>query len=502
MAQDADYGRLRRYVRNHEKAIVERLMAFLSIPNVAVDLPNMRRNAEQVERMLRLRGAETRLLQTGGPPLVYGEIRSPASTVTVLFYAHYDGQPADPSRWVGHEPWEPILRAGPLESHPEPIPIPPTGEAIDRNWRVYARSASDDKAPIVALMTALDGLRDQELRPTANLKFLFDGEEEAGSPHLAAAMRTHRSLLAADVAIFADGPVHPSNAPTLALGVRGIVTVELTVYGPRRPLHSGHYGNWAPNPAERLAELLASMQDDSGRVTIEGWYDDVRPLSAADRAALAHLPDDPAELDALGVPEPEGDGRSRWEMVTLPSFNVRGLRSGWVGGEARTIVPDRAVASLDFRLVRDVRPEAQVARFLRHLRRRGYHVIEEEPDEAARRAHPRLARVTVSDGYPAARTPADDPLARALLAELRRATGRETVVVPTLGGSVPAYLFPELLGATFLGLPIVNPDNNQHSPNENLRLGNLFDGIVSLAGAMRAGWEEVVGSGQGVRVGP
>ncbi|MEE9471710.1 MAG: M20/M25/M40 family metallo-hydrolase [Gemmatimonadota bacterium] len=473
------------YVGSHRAQIVRELVTLLSVPNVASDSINIRKNAELIRVMMERRGIRTRLLETGGPPMVFGELDVAGASRTILFYCHYDGQPVDPSRWIGHAPFEPVLRAGRLEDAPQILEMPAEGGALDPEWRIYGRSASDDKAPIVAILTALDALAAADLRPTWNLKFLFEGDEEAGSPHLGSVMREHRGLLAADLAVFADGPAHPAGRPTVVLGVRGIVTVELTVFGPAMPLHSGHYGYWAPNPAERLAELLASMQDDDGRVTIEGWYDDVTPLEEAERAALERLPDDEDERRLLGISESEGGGRSRWEMVTLPSLNVRGLRSAWVGPEARTIVPERAVASLDFRLVRDVKPQDQVARFLHHLERRGYHVVNEEPDPATRFEYPRLAMVTATQGYPAVRTPIDDPDVGRVIEAVRRATGEEPIVIPTLGGSVPGYLFPERLSAVFVNLPTVNPDNNQHSPNENLRLGNLFDGVAIYAAVMR-----------------
>ena len=480
----ADALRIREIVDSQRREIVSELIDFLALPNVAADTANIRRNAVHLQGLMERRGIRTHLLETDGPPLVYGALEVPGATRTILFYCHYDGQPADPSRWVGHDPWQPVLRAGTLENSPATFSLPAEGP-IEGGWRIYARSASDDKAPIIALLAALDALNEAGLTPTSNLKFLFEGDEEASSPHLDRVVRENTELLAADIAVIADGPRHPSGRPTAVFGARGIATAELTVYGPTVPLHSGHYGNWAPNPAERLAELLATMQADDGSVAIAGWYEDVLPLEPADLEALAALPDDPEEQRRLGIAEPEGDGRSRWELVTLPSFNVRGLQSAWVGDQARTIVPDRATASLDFRLVRDVRPEDQVERFIRHVRGQGYYVVSEEPDLATRLAHPRLARITAQEWYPAVRTPLNEPAAWDVISAVGAAAGEKPVVIPTLGGSVPGYVFPDYLGATFVLLPVVNPDNNQHSPNENLQLGSLFSGVEIFAGVMR-----------------
>jgi len=375
-----------------------------------------------------------------------------------------------------------VFRDGRLEEGAEIIPLP-TGP-IDPQWRVYARSASDDRSPIIMLLTALDALREAGIAPQSNIKFLFEGDEEAGSPHMNEVAERYRDALAADVVLFADGPKHPSGRPTLNFGARGITTVQLTMYGPAQPLHSGHYGNWAPNPAMRLAQLLASMKDpDTGRVLIEGWYDDRVPLTRIEQEALARIPDDPAQSpETLGFARPEGEWARRVEAITYPSLNVRGLRSAWVEGETRTIVPDTAIAELDLRLVLDIRPDAQVERLRAHIREQGFHIVEEDPDAATRAAHPLLIKVTRGEfGYPAARTPMDLPISRAVIDRLRDAFGVEPVALPTTGGSVPLYAFTETLGVPTITVPTVNHDNNQHSPNENLKIENLWRGIEILA---------------------
>jgi acetylornithine deacetylase/succinyl-diaminopimelate desuccinylase-like protein len=482
--QSAAIRAVREYRVAHEGEVVAELLALLRLPNVAADLPAIRRNAEALVAMMERRGIRARLLETGGPPYVFGQLSVPGATRTVLFYAHYDGQPVDTGRWVGQGPYEPVLRDRALETGGRIIDLPREGR-YDPDWRVYARSASDDKSPIVALMAALDALRASGLGPAVNLKFIFEGDEEAGSPNLGRLVREHGGELAADLVVSADGPSDRSGLPTLYFGVRGIVGVELTVYGPLRPLHSGHYGNWAPNPAMRLAELLATMKDpETGRVLVDGFYDDVVPLSEFEMAALREAPDDDEEqMRAFGIARPEAEGR-RLELINLPSLNVRGLRSGWVGDQARTIVPDVAIASIDMRLVKDIDPAQQADRLIAHIERQGYHVVRDEPDADARRRYAKLARVVISDGYPAFRTPMGLPVSRALIAAVEGNTGRTAVKLPTLGGSVPLYQFTDVLGIPVVGIPIVNHDNNQHSPNENLRLGNLWSGIEILAAAM------------------
>jgi acetylornithine deacetylase/succinyl-diaminopimelate desuccinylase-like protein len=353
---------------------------------------------------------------------------------------------------------------------------------VPPQWRVYARSASDDKAPIIALFAMLDAWRAAGVAPPNRLKFLFEGDEEAGSAFIADAARTHRDLLTADLVVGADGPIHQSDRPTAVFGVRGIVTVRLTVYGPLRPLHSGHYGNWAPNPAMRLAQLLATMKGPDGETLVQGWEDDVTPLSAADRAAIAAYPhDDDEQRRQFQLGSLDGKGLTRLELNLHPSLNIRGIRSLFTGAEARTLVPDIAVAELDLRLVAGNDPARQVAKLRRHIEGQGYRVVTDAPDSALRVATPRLARLEVTEGYPAARTSLDHPAARAVVAALRSAGVGDPVITPTVGGSLPIYVFPDIVGTPFVSIPTVNHDNNQHAENENLKLGNLFKSIEILA---------------------
>jgi acetylornithine deacetylase/succinyl-diaminopimelate desuccinylase-like protein len=397
-----------------------------------------------------------------------------------VLYAHYDGQPVARARWAS-EPWTPTLRDAPLDQGGRVVPLPARGEA-GAEWRLYARSASDDKGPIVAMLAALDALRAAGARPSVNLKFFFEGEEEAGSPHLRAVLQRHQALLRADAWIFADGPVHPSRRAVVAFGVRGVTGLELTLYGPARALHSGHYGNWAPNPAAQLAGLLATMRDAEGRILIPGFMDDIRPPTAADRQAIAATPrPDSALRAALQIGRVEGDGAELAERILLPALNVRGLSAGAVGGGAANAIPTEARASIDFRLVPDQRPERIRQLVEAHLARLGYHVVAGVPDAATRQAHRSVVRLEWDMGYPALRTPLDAPVSRALVRVVRDATGTAPYEVPSQGGSLPLHHFGDVLGAPVLILPIVNHDNNQHADNENLRIANLREGIDVFA---------------------
>ncbi|HYW11541.1 MAG TPA: M20/M25/M40 family metallo-hydrolase [Longimicrobium sp.] len=478
---------VRQWRQAHEHALLREYVGFLSLPNVVTAPADIRLNADSLLAMMGRRGLEPRLLQAGdAPPAVYGEWRVPGATRTLVLYAHYDGQPTDSAAWTGSHPWRPVLRTARLDRGGQIIPLPAEGQPIDPEWRLYARSASDDKAGVMAILAAVDAMRAGGITPSSNLKFFFEGEEEAGSPHLDAILRAHADALRADAWIIADGPVHPSGAKQVVFGVRGDVNVDVTVYGPLRPLHSGHYGNWAPNPAMMLAELLASMKDDAGRVTVPGWYDDVQPLGPAELEAIRALPaNDRALMAELGLAAVEGGGRSLVELIAEPSLNVNGFESGGITAGARNVIPTEATAVLDLRLVLGNDVRRQTGRLMDHVRAQGYHVLDREPTPDERRAHPRIARVRVrGGGYNAERTPMDLPVSRAVLRAVQSTTRDPVLAVPTLGGSLPLSIISAALGTRTLTVPLVNHDNNQHAENENLRLQNLWDGIETMVAVM------------------
>jgi acetylornithine deacetylase/succinyl-diaminopimelate desuccinylase-like protein len=322
-------------------------------------------------------------------------------------------------------------------------------------------------------------------RPTANIKIFFEGEEEAGSPHLADMLSRNKGLLSADAWIIFDGPVHQSGRKQVVFGVRGVAGVDITVYGAKRPLHSGHYGNWAPNPALTLARLLTSMKDEEGRVLIAGFYDDVEPLGPVERRAIADAPPIDDKLKAaLGFAQAEGGGKSLLELLNEPSLNIDGLSSAGVGAQARNVIPTTATATLDLRLVRGNDHLRQVERLIAHVRRQGFYVITSDPTDAERRQHPLIARVIDRGGYNAERTTMDSPLSLAVGNAVQSASAQPIVKLPTLGGSLPLYVLREQLGAPSITVPLANYDNNQHAENENIRLQNLWDGIEIVAAIM------------------
>jgi len=479
---------VREYRRAHERQILAEYTRLLAIPNVAPDTPNIRRNAQFIIEMMQRRGLSPRLLETktkDAPPVVYGEWKVPGATRSVIFYAHYDGQPTDPKQWTDTLPWQPTWRTAALEAGGKIATLPVSGE-INPEWRLYARSASDDKAGVMAILTAVDALKARGMTPSLNLKFVFEGEEEAGSPHLGEIIEGHKELLQSDAWIICDGPVHQSGRKQAVFGVRGDVNVDVTVYGAKRPLHSGHYGNWAPNPAMVLTRLLASMKDDSGRVTIAGWYEGVEPLGEAEHRAIAEAPAYDDELRSqLGLARTEGNGKSLLELINEPSLNINGIASGDVGSLARNVIPTTATAVLDLRLVKGNDQRRQVQRLIEHIRKQGFHVTDRDPTDAERKKHGLIAKVVAREGgYNAERTRMDLPISMAVIDAVQSTSKEPIVKLPTAGGSLPLSIITERLRTVTITVPIVNYDNNQHAENENLRLQNLWDGIETLAAVM------------------
>ena len=472
---------VRAHRRAHQGAILAELRALLALPNVASDRTGIRKNAAHLKRMLTRRGLKTQLLENPPhPPVVYGELASAGASSTVVFYAHYDGQPVERARWAS-DPYRPVLFSGPRD-RAKPLAWSMSEGDVDPDWRIYGRSSSDDKGPIVALLAALDALRTAAVPPSVNVKVFLEGEEEAGSEHLQDHLDRHRNALVADAWIFCDGPVHPSGRPQVVFGVRGIVGLGITVYGPSQALHSGHYGNWAPNPAAELIRLLASMRKPDGTVSIEGFHDQVKPVSPAEREALARVPDvETALRQNFLLGRTEGEPARLLERIMQPALNIDGLSAGSVGARAKNAIPDRADAALDFRLVPAQTPDHIKRSVEAHIRARGFRIVHREPSPEMRRRAPRLVRLDWEDGYPSVRTAMDQPISRAVAEIVDAAVDRDIVRVPMLGGSLPLYRFARKFGVPLIIVPTVNHDNNQHAPNENLRLGNLFEGIEIYA---------------------
>lgn len=453
---------------------------FLSLPNDANHPDDILRMVAWMEGAFRERGFDTRRLPTAGSPQLFAERAVPGARHTALIYLQSDGQPVDPAAWFQDDPYTPVLKERSPGGQWQAIPWERLTGDIDPDWRIFARSASDSKGPMTQFMTAIDALDAAGIAPGYNLKVIIDTEEELGSPHLAGLVAKHRDLLAADLLLIFDGPPHASGGPTVAFGARGIMTVTLTTYGPRVPQHSGHYGNFVPNPALRLAQLLASMKSAEGRVLIDGFYDGVR-LDDELRAELARVPDDEAEiLRAMGVAGSDAVAATLQEALQYPSLNVRGLSSGWVGAAARTIIPATATAEIDIRLVKESDPARLLRLLRRHVEAQGYRVLNGEPDEAERARYPRLVSLQHEYSYAAYRSDFDSLAGRVARSGMRHLYGQEPILIRTMGGSIPISPFVDTLGLPAASVPTVNIDNNQHSPNENIRLGNFIEGISIL----------------------
>jgi acetylornithine deacetylase/succinyl-diaminopimelate desuccinylase-like protein len=468
--------------QQHERAILDEFFTLLSIPNIASDKGNIQRNAELIATMMEKRGIAAQLVSVpGGNPIVFGEIRVPQATRTLVFYAHYDGQPLDLAEWAS-APFEPILRTRVLQEGGVTIPLPAAGTPIDPEARIYARGAGDDKAPVVALLAALDAIQAAGIQMQSNIKFAFEGEEEAGSPNLARTLEANKELFAGDIWLMCDAPLHQTRQQSIIFGARGIAVVDITLYGARGELHSGHYGNWAPNPALNLARLLVSIKDESGRVVVDGFYDDVEPLGELERRAIAEAPDiDALLMEEFLLGETENSPRSLMDLITQPSLNIRGMASSRIGNQASNVIPASATATIDMRLVKGMDPQSTIDRLVEHIKAQGFHVVTTEPDAATRLAHPRIALVTVRPGASlAVRTPMDLPLVQEVIRVVESARG-PAVLIPTMGGNLPLESIERSLDTKTLIIPISNHDNNQHSFDENLRVQNLWDGIELMA---------------------
>jgi acetylornithine deacetylase/succinyl-diaminopimelate desuccinylase-like protein len=362
---------VRNYRLAHEKDILREFATLLSVPNLATDTPNIERNAQTVAAMLERRSVEVKLLRVpGAPPVVYGRLSAPGVQPTIGIYAHYDGQPVETQQWQD-PPFSPVLRD--VDGHT----INWQSETrYDGESRIFARSAGDDKAPIQAVLSALDALSALKAQLSVNVKFLFDGEEEVGSPHLPEILNRNPDALEADIWLLCDGPLPPSRRMQVFFGTRGETDVEMTVYGAARPMHSGNYGNWAPNPIVLLTHLLDSMRDTDANILIPGFYDDVRPLTPSERQALTNsaASDEPLKQE-FAIAAPEGNGASLAEQLLKPALNVRGIRAGYVGERVNNVISSEAIAMVDFRLV-PIQTEEKVQRQVEeHIARQGFFIV-------------------------------------------------------------------------------------------------------------------------------
>ncbi|MTI32367.1 M20/M25/M40 family metallo-hydrolase [Xanthovirga aplysinae] len=477
--QGMDQDRLNILSEKYAKKSLPLLREFLSIPNDAFFPKDIEKNVKWCEQAFQSRNFKTSRIETETVPLLLAERKNVGAKKTVLIYLQIDGQPVDASEWFQESPYLPVVKRQNTEGEWEEVSRD-QWEHFEKDWRVFARSASDAKGPVVMFLSALDAIQEAQIDPNFNMKVIMDFEEELGSPHLAKAVKENEKLLKADMLIIFDGPRHISNQPTLTFGARGIATISLITYGPIKPQHSGHYGNYAPNPAFGLSKLLASMKDDQGRVSIPTFYDGVF-IDAETEKILRAIPDDEYEIkERLQLGRVDKVGDYYQEALQYPSLNICGMQSGWINEKKRTIVPDWAKAELDMRLVLETDPERLIGLVKKHIEDQGYYVTDKTPTKEERMNHEKVATFLSEISYQSFRTRFDSEVGVWLQKALIKAFNQKPIMQRMTGGSIPISPFITALGISAVGVPTVNRDNNQHSPNENLRLGNYRDGIKTM----------------------
>lgn len=435
------------------------------------------------------RGFTTQELNTKRLPLLLATRKAKGAKKTILIYLQIDGQPVDTSAWFQENPWKPVLKQRNAKYNPSEDDLSKEWEEIlwenlskkyNPEYRIFARATSDAKGPAAMFLAALDAAAKLKVKPNYNIKVIMDFEEELGSPNLPQAVKDYQKELAADALIIYDGPRHISNQPTLVYGARGIATVELEVFGPRKALHSGHYGNYAPNPALTLSQLLVSMKDRNGRVVIPGWYDGIT-LSLEVKKILKQVPDDEQDIrKKIGISKIDKVATNYQEAIQYPSLNILGIESGWVRKETRTIVPATAIAELDIRLVKESDPDKLIKLLKKHIEAQGFYFVNEQPTEAERRQYDKLIRFESKVFYQAFRTDFNTKVGKWLRRAMKTAFGKKPIQIRMAGGSIPISPFVTTLNIPAVLVPTVNYDNNQHSPNENIRVGNYVEGVKTF----------------------
>lgn len=456
---------------------------FLTLPNDALaEGDGLIKNAAWLQAALVKRGFEVRQVPNNGRPIVLASYPGTPAKKTVLFYLHFDGQPVTPSQWSQPSPWQPVLKKKTADGKWTAVDTQQLMQPdFDPELRVFARASSDDKGPIMMFLAAIDLMRAQGIAPAVNVKLLLDSEEEINSPGIGAAIAENAAFLHADALVIHDGPEHASARPTAVFGNRGVQTLTLTVFGPKAPLHSGHFGNYVPNPAFNLVRLLASMKDEQGRVTIPGYYSHVR-ISAADKKVLASAGDDEAAIRRrAGIAAPERVGINYQESLQYPSLNIRGLSAAGVGKFAANIVPKEAIAEIDVRTTADSNAAYLTGLIRTYVAQRGYTLLDHEPTDEERQRFPLMARLQEGRPADAALQPMDAPIRGWVEAALTRAhKGAPPVLIRAQGGTVPTHEIVAPLKVPFVLVSVVNADNNQHAYDENLRMGNYLTGMRSM----------------------
>ena len=473
-----------------EQAInnLDEFIEFLSYPNDANYESDIYKLMDWTENKFKSLDFKINRLDTETIPLMLASKHISDDYKTVLIYMHLDGQPVDLSKWNQENPFIPVYKLkedGKFVDYDSNKIANVDYETLEeKDIRIFARASSDAKGPVMMLIQAMKFMNSKNIDNKFNLKLIMDFEEEKGSPSLPDAVKKHSTILKSDALLIFDGPQHESDLPTLNFGNRGISSITLKTYGPVVPQHSGHFGNYAPNPVFRMSNILSSMKDENGIVKIKGYYDGIT-ISDQVKKYLDNVPDDEESmLNKMQFKKPESVGSSYQEAIQFPSLNVRGIRAGWVEDEVRTIVPSECIAEIDVRLVIESDGYRLHDLIKKHIEDLGYVVLDQEPSKEERMKYEKIVKFNSTVSYPAFRTDIDSDLGNWLSETLTRTFGVKPVLRRTSGGSVPISPFVNVLNIPAVGVPTVNKDNNQHSPNENIKLINYIKGIESFVGIL------------------
>lgn len=427
-------------IEERKKHYLQQLFSLLKQESISTTNVGVRECAELLKEMMQASGIQSRLIETEGHPVVYGEWLKAENAFTVLIYGHYDVQPPEPLEKWQSPPFVPTIRDG----------------------RIYCRGVGDNKGQLMAQVLAIKTYLDSFGELPVNVKLVFEGEEENGSPHLAAFVMQHKELLACDLVYTSDGPMHVSGIPSVELGVRGILGVELVAHGAKWDHHSGNLGNIAPNPAWMLIDLLKTMRDEQGRVLIEGFYDNIRQPTAYELDLFRKLPFDRKELiEQIGYADIEEDAETFYRLVSLePTFNICGFHSGYGGEGSKTIIPAKASVKMDIRLVIDQDPDDIFQKLCTHVKK-----------------HAPTVEVLHQGDMRPSRTSAELEIVKVVVEAVRDAYSIDPLLVPGVGGSLPDYVWTQILGVPSVMVPYANADEANHAPNENMTVELFYKGI-------------------------
>ncbi|MEM8534599.1 MAG: M20/M25/M40 family metallo-hydrolase [Chloroflexota bacterium] len=433
------------HIDANQQAFIERLIDYVRRPSISAYGEGIADVAEYIAEVMRRIGLSVQIMPTKGWPMVVARHEEHPDAPTVLLYGHYDVQPPDPlDAWIS-PPFEPTIRDG----------------------RLYGRGVGDNKGQHLAQILAIESLLACQSTLPCNVIVLLEGEEEIGSPHISHFVEQHRDILNADLVIIADGPVDISGRSQIVFGARGIVSFELRVRGANRDLHSGNWGGVAPNPIWTLVHLLGTMKDAQGNITIDGFYDNVLPLTELEQAALRDLPIDVEAIKTdLGLTHfDQPRERSFAERLSAwPTLTINGLHGGYGGPGSKTVLPHEAVVKCDMRLVEAQTTEEMFTKLQAHVQR-----------------HAPEVEVVWQGGMDPSKTPLDSPFTQPIYTAMVAAQKEPPLLVPALGGSLPNYVFTKHLGIPAFVIPYANADEANHAPNENMELDRFIKGIKTGA---------------------